>query len=423
MASSLLLMSIVLVAAVSLSGAVVPANETFQLVNSADFGPYIVEYDASYRPLDPFNAPFQLCFYNTTPDAFTLALRMGLRRSESLFRWVWEANRGNPVGENATLTLAADGNLVLAHSDGRVAWETRTANRGVVGFKLLPTGNMVLHDARGNFVWQSFDHPTDTVLVGQALRVGSKLLSRASGRDNVDGPYSLVLEKDRITMYRNRLLYFASKDWFSGVTNVTLVADLNTDQDGATDLGLRASSGVVSFLARPKYNATLSFLRLGSDGNLRIFTYNNKVDWGAWEETYALFSRRSEDNSECGLPERCGGFGLCEDSQCVACPTPAGLTGWSQGCAWPKLTSCGANDFDYYRMVGVDHFATKYTSGSGPASVIDCARKCTRDCKCLGYFYHETTSRCWIAHELNTLTRVANSTHVGFLKAPKTKSA
>jgi hypothetical protein len=144
----------------------VPRNETFRFVNEGELGPYVVEYDGNYRALPPFNSPFQLCFYNTTPNAFTLALRMATRRSESLFRWVWEANRGNPVHENATLTFGSNGNLVLADADGRVAWQTNTANKGVVGFKLLSNGNMVLLNSKGNFIWQSFDYPTDTLLVG-----------------------------------------------------------------------------------------------------------------------------------------------------------------------------------------------------------------------------------------------------------------
>ncbi|KAI5333039.1 hypothetical protein L3X38_023169 [Prunus dulcis] len=46
---------------------------------------------------------------------------------------VWDANRGNPVGENATLAFGTDGNLLLADADGRVAWQTDTANKDAVG--------------------------------------------------------------------------------------------------------------------------------------------------------------------------------------------------------------------------------------------------------------------------------------------------
>ncbi|XP_076918380.1 epidermis-specific secreted glycoprotein EP1-like [Bidens hawaiensis] len=153
-----------------ISEALVPASDTFTYVNNdidLEFGDYIVEYGANYRFLPLSSSPFQLCFYNTTPNAFTLALRMGTVRSESLMRWVWEANRGNLVRENATFTFGRDGNLVLADANGRVVWQTNTANKGVVGFKVLPTGNMVLHDRKGNFLWQSFDSPTDTLLMGE----------------------------------------------------------------------------------------------------------------------------------------------------------------------------------------------------------------------------------------------------------------
>ncbi|KAK8469379.1 hypothetical protein PHAVU_005G061160 [Phaseolus vulgaris] len=183
--------------------AIVPQNETFKFVNSGELGPFIVEYGGDYRMISIFNSPFQVGFYNTTPNAFTLALRVGLQRSEQLFRWVWEANRGNPVGENATFSLGTDGNLVLADADGRIVWQTNTSKRGVVAFRLLPNGNMVLLDAQGKFVWQSFDHPTDTLLVGQYLRAKgpSKLVSRLSEKENVDGPYSLVLEPKGLALY------------------------------------------------------------------------------------------------------------------------------------------------------------------------------------------------------------------------------
>ncbi|XWS10912.1 hypothetical protein CRYUN_Cryun38cG0039100 [Craigia yunnanensis] len=415
--------------------AAVPPSATFKFVNDGEFGPFIVEYLGDYRVLSIANSPFQLAFYNTTPNAFTLALRMATTRSESLFRWVWEANRGNPVSENATFSLGTDGNLVLADADGRIAWQSNTANKGVVGFKLLPNGNMVLHDSKGKFIWQSFDHPTDTLLVGQSLRVGGpiKLVSRASAQNNVDGAYSLVMEpKGLVLQYKGlnspkRLVYFKSSVWPSTqdgtLQSVTLNVEPDTDEGFAYNVLLDYTVANSSFstgnliLTRPKYNSTLSILRLGIDGNLRVFTYYDKVDSRAWEETFTLFSRDSIWGTECELPERCGNFGLCEENQCVACPSPNGLLGWSKNCQPKKLTYC--NDFSYYKLEGVNHFMSQYNEGQGPVKESDCGRKCTSDCKCLGYFYHSETSKCWIANELKTLAKTSNSSHVGYIKAPK----
>ncbi|KAJ9671423.1 hypothetical protein PVL29_025231 [Vitis rotundifolia] len=406
-----------------LAHASVPINNTFKYVNEGEFGPYIVEYDGNYRTLPIFASPFQFCFYNTTPNAYTLALRMATTRSESLFRWVWEANRGEPVGENATLTFGIDGNLVLADADGRVAWQTGTANNGVVGLQLLPNGNLVLYDSTGKFIWQSFDYPTDT------------LVSRASEADNFDGKYSLVMEPKRLAMYYKGtnspkpILYATSSVWFTidkgSLQNITVTCSPDTDEGYAYYLILDyyvSNSQYPSgnrILARPKYSSTLTFLRLGIDGNIRLYTYYDKVDSQAWEVTYTLFDRDSEEDTECQLPERCGKFGLCEENQCVACPSPNGVMGWSKDCAPSVLSGCEANDFFFYRLEGVDHFISKYSKGDGPMKAKQCSDKCSKDCKCLGYFYHTLTSRCWIAYDLNTLTRVQNSTHLAYIKAPE----
>ncbi|KAL6199072.1 hypothetical protein ACLB2K_028859 [Fragaria x ananassa] len=179
----------------SIAQAQVPADRTFKLVNQGEDGDNTVEYWARYHMLfQVFASPFQRGFYYNTPNEFTLALRMGLQSSDTVMPWVWEANRGNPVGENATFSLGRDGNLVLAEADGQMAWQTNTANKGVVGFKLLSNGNMVLYDSKGKFVWQSFDYPTDTLLVGQSLLAGrvNKLISRLSREENRNGPYSMV---------------------------------------------------------------------------------------------------------------------------------------------------------------------------------------------------------------------------------------
>ncbi|KAF5191598.1 epidermis-specific secreted glycoprotein EP1-like [Thalictrum thalictroides] len=414
--------------------AIVPTSNTFKYINQGGFGEYSVEYGADYRTLSVSEFPFQLCFYNTTPNAFTLSVRMGNRHSESIMRWVWDANRGNPVRENATLTFGTDGNLVLADADGRVAWQTGTANKGVVGLKLLSNGNLVLQDNRGRFVWQSFDYPTDTLLVGQALRLSgpTKFVSRVSDVDGSEGPYSFVLDKKRIALYliksknspKPAILYYIAHDFppKQGIDAVVFNSEPANEGFASEikyDLWVGNSSVASRFVGRPKYNSTLSILRLGSDGSLKVYTYNDKVDWGAWEVTYSAFDKDGVYGvSECKLPTRCGSLGVCEDSQCVACPRPQGLLGWSKDCAPPRLPPCkGA--VDYYKVVGVEHFTSDYTQGDGPIKQADCREKCTKDCGCLGFFYREESSKCLLAPELGTLTKVSNQTHVAYIKMSK----
>ncbi|XP_024966638.1 epidermis-specific secreted glycoprotein EP1-like [Cynara cardunculus var. scolymus] len=418
----------------SISDAIVPAADTFRYVNSGDFGLLETEYNPTYRFLPPFTTPFQLCFYNTTPNAYTLSLRMGTRRDGSIMPWVWEANRGKPVRENATFSFGSDGNLVLADADGRIVWQTNTANKGVVGFAILSNGNMVLRDAKGSFIWQSFDSPTDTLLLGQSLQIGgpNKLVSRASTTENVNGVYSFVLEPKRMALYYKTMLYWSSTFTEVNKANGNLVKAtlqiVETEYDDDYFHSLRchlSNSNEVSDLNLDiiRYNSNLSYLRLGVDGNLRLYTYRANVRGNAWSLLFTLFKRgvaeRRSMEGECQLPERCGKFGLCEDSQCVACPTPNGLSGWSKDCDSKKVTTCKSGEFGYYKLEGVDHFMIKYTRGDGPIKQTECETKCSKDCKCVGYFYHTDRSRCWIAYDLKTLTRVGNSTNLAYIKTPK----
>lgn len=74
----------------------VPANETFHFVNEGKYFEHMLSDVGTYLPLDtivPSAGPFELCFYNTTPAAFTLAIRMGFLFSHV----VWEANHGSPL--------------------------------------------------------------------------------------------------------------------------------------------------------------------------------------------------------------------------------------------------------------------------------------------------------------------------------------
>ncbi|OMO92481.1 hypothetical protein COLO4_17556 [Corchorus olitorius] len=427
----------------------VPKNATFKFINEGEFGDRIIEYDASYRVIrnEVYNflaRPFRLCFYNTTPDAFIFAIRAGFPNDESLMRWVWDANRNAPVRENATLTFGEDGNLVLADVDGRVAWQTNTANKGVTGIKLLPNGNLVLFDKKGNFVWQSFDYPTDTLLVGQSVSINgrNKLVSRTSDVDGSDGPYSMVLDRKGFIMYLNNdgkpLIYggWPIKDFGDIVTfdaqpeneNATAyelvlkTAQFGTSPPAATGNGRRLlqvrpiRGGGTEYLSKLNYNATSSFLRLGSDGNLRAFTYYNPVSYLKWEETFAFFSK--DYIRECALPSKCGSFGLCDKRMCVACPSPKGQLGWSESCQPPKLGPCkkGAKS-QYYKILGVEHFLNPYLEdGEGPMKVEQCRDKCDKDCKCLGFIYKEDTFKCLTAPVLGTLIKDVNATSVGYIK-------
>ncbi|KAL5731159.1 hypothetical protein ACHQM5_003916 [Ranunculus cassubicifolius] len=264
--------------------AVVPASKTFTFVNQGEFGEYSVEYGADYRLVKGlFTDPFAICFYNTTPNAFTLGLRMGSRRGESTMKWVWDANRGNLVKEGAKLSFCVDGNLVLAAVDGRIAWQTGTANKGVVGISLLSSDNLVLYD-NSNFIRQSFDYPSDTLLPDQSLRRGgpTAVVSRVSDKDESKGPYSFVMGTKTLDMSLksknspNPIIYHQYKSLERQDGTLSSVTFESTPENG-DPYGYRLqfrmligneTFGLTGIVGRPKYNSTFSMLRVESDGSL-----------------------------------------------------------------------------------------------------------------------------------------------------------
>lgn len=424
----------------------VPKEKTFKYINEGSFEGYIVDYDGDYRIVSGSGStrlsvrPFTLCFYNTTPNAHVLAIKGGFANDEDLMRWVWDANRNDPVRENSTLTFGRNGNLVLADVDGRIVWQTNTANKGVVDVSLLPNGNLVLLDKNGRFVWQSFDYPVDTLLVGMSLKLNGgrkQLVSRTSDKNGRDGPYSVVIDRKGFTMYlktsSGKSLQYGG--WQGdGLLNVSFDAVPEEQSIFAYELTLAFgeqqqpntptrhllqsrpvgnSRGII--LKKLNYNATISFFRLESDGNIRAYTYFRNTSYLKWDRTYEFFG---DDVRECGLPSKCGSFGFCDKRMCIACPSPKGLLGWSESCKPPPAPSCksGAAAAKYYKIAGVQHFTSPYNEGEGPIKVTDCRDKCSKDCKCAGFFYREESSKCFTVPVLGTLIKDVNTSHVGYIR-------
>lgn len=430
----------------------VPRNKTFKFVNEGSFGnegDFIflaeAEYGATYRPIHTevyefYEVPFRLCFYNTTPNAYVFAIRAGIPDDAEPMRWVWDANRNRPVKENATLSFGRDGNLVLADVDGTTVWHTNTANRGVVGIKLLPNGNLVLYDNKGRFIWQNFDYPVDTLLVGMSIRRDiNKLVSRTSDINGTDGKYSLVLEDGGLNLYMDnsghplkyngwpgnwgRTVKFTIEHVDSTVDRLVLYIYLSTLS--GSDPFPKIPDGI-QVLTKINYNATFTFFRLESNGNIKAYTYYDKTRFSRWSESFSFFSSHYEE--VCRLPSKCGGYGLCQTGMCIACPSPKGLLGWTENCAPPKLEPCGATKekakakANYYKLVGVQHFLNGPNIqggigyfGEGPMKVESCREKCTKDCQCEGFVYKEDLSMCLVLPVLGTLYK-GDSNSTAYIK-------
>ncbi|XP_047070011.1 receptor-like serine/threonine-protein kinase SD1-7 [Lolium rigidum] len=95
---------------------------------------------------------------------------------------VWVANRDHPLDTSSGLVaLSGRGNLVLldAASNNETIWSSNSSSLGAAGAvaQLHDNGNLVLADEAGAVLWQSFEHPTNTLISG--LRTGKNLRTGA----------------------------------------------------------------------------------------------------------------------------------------------------------------------------------------------------------------------------------------------------
>ncbi|GMN72076.1 hypothetical protein TIFTF001_055209, partial [Ficus carica] len=109
---------------------------------------------------------------------------------------IWVANRCSPINDSSgLLTINSTGNLVLLYQNKSVVWSTNSSEQAMKPIvQLLDSGNLVLRDEEDenpeNYLWQSFDYPSDTMMPGMKLgwdlRTGLK--RRVSAWRNWDDP-------------------------------------------------------------------------------------------------------------------------------------------------------------------------------------------------------------------------------------------
>ncbi|KAJ0983620.1 hypothetical protein J5N97_011875 [Dioscorea zingiberensis] len=113
---------------------------------------------------------------------------------------VWVANRERPVSDSSGIfTIDTQGSLLIRDSKGTVlvlSSSTNTKGSNQTMAKLMDSGNFVLKPTNysEDFLWQSFDHPTDTFLPGMVLGGQNQVItSWKSSDDPAAGDFSLGL--------------------------------------------------------------------------------------------------------------------------------------------------------------------------------------------------------------------------------------
>ncbi|KAK9098732.1 hypothetical protein Syun_025777 [Stephania yunnanensis] len=307
---------------------------------------------------------------------------------------VWTANRDSPVRNSDRFVFDKNGNAYL-ESSGAEIWFTDTANNGVSALQLLDSGNLILVGNNGEPLWQSFSHPTDTLLEGQFFSDGMKLVSKPNS--NNLSFYLEVVSGDLILYagFRTPQPY-----WSLGKERRKIV-----ESDGEV-----YSASIVS-------NTWRSFDRSQHLLSQFIFSDNSdpNVTWAAVLGNDGLISFTSLQSGGsstaqkipqdfCSTPEPCGSYFICIGDNRCQCPAvlsafPNCKPGISSGCSGMK------NNPMQLINVGdkLSYFALEYVSPVSKSDLSSCKNACMNNCSCLALFFENSSRNCFLFDVIGSL--------------------
>ncbi|KAL4642607.1 hypothetical protein ACB092_02G031900 [Castanea dentata] len=276
---------------------------------------------------------------------------------------VWVANRLNPINDSSGMLMVnSSGSLVLLSQNRTVAWSansTKRARNPIV--QLLDSGNLVLREANEenpeNYLWQSFDYPSDTWLPGMKLgwdlRTGleRRLTSWKSPDDPSPGELSWGIELHNypeIVMNKSTEKFFRTGPW-NGLS-----------LSGAPDL----------LKENPVY--TYDFV-INSDEVYFIFNMitNSVISRALLNETSSLYERY---------------IWVSEEGFKHKSPDTWNPDEWSKGCVRITQLSCKDKDkIGFAKHVGLKMADTTYSWVNGSMNLGECRVKCLNNCSCRAY--------------------------------------
>ncbi|KAF8696382.1 hypothetical protein HU200_037293 [Digitaria exilis] len=178
-------------------------------------GDVLTPPDYITSPSDGFAFGFRA--HDSDPSKFILAtwFRFGGGNSsrppqpESMVWFAKESSMGATPNATArsVLSITTDGQLTLADGSNQVLWTASTSStRREYVLTLSDSGNARFLGGDGHTVlWESFWHPTDTLLPGQTLQ--GMLLSKRAGAEFTTRRYSLAGQDDGNVVLSNYVLF------------------------------------------------------------------------------------------------------------------------------------------------------------------------------------------------------------------------
>ncbi|KAF2303579.1 hypothetical protein GH714_019584 [Hevea brasiliensis] len=316
---------------------------------------------------------------------------------------VWVANRDSPINDTSgVLSITSHGNLVLnSRNQTTPLWFTNVSalptNNCVA--QLLDSGNLVLFHS-GSTIWQSFEHPTNTMLPNSKLGLDRRkglnwfLTSWKSSDDPGTGNFSLRINPEgypQAFIYEGHVPKWRSGHWngvrWSGVPKMQGVTFIFNYSYVNNENEISLSWNVV-------YGSILTIGVLNESGIFQRSKWHENE--GRWEE----FASAPKD--QCDSYGLCGAYGNCVryngefDSTCLPGYQPKSPQEWhrkdgSDGCVRKNQTPLCRNGEGFVEVANVKAPDTSVAHVLANLDTKACKNECLRNCSCTAYASLGTT--------------------------------
>ncbi|KAF7019328.1 hypothetical protein CFC21_032517 [Triticum aestivum] len=335
---------------------------------------------------------------------------VGIWFSASTDAVVWVANRDSPLNDTAgVLEIDGAGRLLLLDGSGRTAWSSLNTTTGgatsssfSAAAKLLESGNLVVvrdeEEGSGAVLWQSFDHPSNTLIAGMRLgrnpQTGAEwsLRSWRSPEDPATGDCRRAMDTRGLpdcVSWRGDVKKYRTGPWnglwFSGVPEMASYSDMFTNQ-----VVVRPDD--VAYVFNATAAAPFSRLVLSEAGVIQ------RLAWDGGSRVWNVFAQAPRD--VCDDYAKCGAFGLCNVNTaatlfcgCVQGYVPVSPAHWSMreaaaGCRRNVPLDCrdgGATTDGFAVVSGVKLPDTDNATVDVGATLEGCRARCLANCSCVAF--------------------------------------
>ncbi|KAK8956464.1 G-type lectin S-receptor-like serine/threonine-protein kinase SD2-5 [Platanthera guangdongensis] len=363
---------------------------------------------------------FSFGFYCTPPcNAFLLSIfivntnRLSeiTLNSSDLPQVVWSANRNLLVGLNATAIFSANGDLILLDANGIAVWSTNTSGHGANTLTLTDSGNLLILDPDRRNIWASFDHPTDSLLLGQSLKEGHRLTANSSATNTTSGQLYIAVLDGGLAAFVDSSppqLYFSNG--FTNPPNRSAV--FVTFNNGSLDIfALFTQPGVPDMYITLPSSSSHQYMRFEDDGHLKLYGWS-----GGWKFLKDVLDVFPDD---CAYPTVCGQYGICLNGQC-SCPQaangdssffkPVNPLQINLGCRVSTPISCEAAKSQQLLALNNVSYFNYLDPSTASIQEIDresCKQACLRNCSCKAALFqygpNASSGSCYLPSQIFSL--------------------